>query len=245
MEDRLDLDLLVADPARTLRQGALRVSTPNGYLMYSQVTLPVLDQVLRAHGLGGRPLGGAGHEARRVVLYGSDRLRVPYGKHPLESRLRWEGITARPRQEGFYRGLVPVMEAILKGKRNDSILRFVRSSPCSACGGDRLRPEALAVRWQGRRIVDLAAHTAGELGAFLAGVAPGPQEAVLAPIRAAILARCGLMAELGLDYLAFQRPAPTLSLGETQRLRTAGAGPGRAAGAAGGARRAVRGPASP
>jgi excinuclease ABC subunit A len=223
VEDRLDLDLLVADPARTLRQGALRVSTPNGYLMYSQVTLPVLDQVLRAHGGSvDVPWAELGDEARRVVLYGSDRLRVPYGKHPLESRLRWEGITARPRQEGFYRGLVPVMEAILKGKRNDSILRFVRSSPCSACGGDRLRPEALAVRWQGRRIVDLAAHTAGELGAFLAGVPPGPQEAVLAPIRAAILARCGLMAELGLDYLAFQRPAPTLSLGETQRLRMLG-----------------------
>jgi len=223
VEDRLDPDLLVADPARSLREGALRVSTPNGYLMYSQVTLPVLDQVLRAHGGSvDVPWAGLSEEARRVVLYGSDRLRVPYGKHPLESRLRWRGITARPRQEGLYRGLVPVMEAILKGKRNDSILRFVRSAPCSACGGARLRPEALAVRWRGLRIVDLAAMTAGELGGFLAGLPPGPGEPVLAPIRAELTARCGLMAELGLDYLSFDRPAPTLSVGEAQRLRLLG-----------------------
>jgi excinuclease ABC subunit A len=224
VEDRLDLDLLVADPARTLREGALRVSLPNGYLMYSQVTLAVLDQVLRAHGASvDIPWADLGEEARKVVLYGSDRLRIPYGKHPLESRLRWEGITARPRQEGFYRGLVPVMEEILRGKRNDSILRYARTGPCPDCAGGRLRPEALAVLWRGRRIVDLGALTAAELGTFLEAAAPDPQEEpVLAPIRAELLARCGLMAELGLDYLAFDRPAPTLSPGEAQRLRLLG-----------------------
>ncbi len=221
VEDRLDLDLLVADPARSLRQGALHVSTPNGYLMYSQVTLDVLDQVLRAHGGSvDIPWRDLGEEARHVVLHGSDRLRVPYGKHPLESRLKWTGITARPRQDGFYRGLVPVMEEILRGKRNDSILRYVATSPCPACGGARLRPEALAVRWRGLAITDLAARTASELHAFLAGLEPGGEgAAVLSPIREDLLARTALMAELGLGYLAFDRPAPTLSQGEAQRLR--------------------------
>ena len=55
LEDRLDPELLVADAGKTLREGALRVSTPNGYLMYSQVTLAVLDEVLRAHGGSARP----------------------------------------------------------------------------------------------------------------------------------------------------------------------------------------------
>ncbi len=221
VEDRLDLDLLVADPARTLRQGALHVSTPNGYLMYSQVTLDVLDQVLRAHGGSvDIPWRDLGDEARQVVLHGSDRLRVPYGKHPLESRLKWTGITARPRQDGFYRGLVPVMEEILRGKRNDSILRYVATSPCSACGGARLRPEALAVRWRGLAITDLAARTASELHGFLAGLEPeGEGAAVLGPIREDLLGRTALMVELGLGYLAFDRPAPTLSQGEAQRLR--------------------------
>ncbi|HWQ10818.1 MAG TPA: hypothetical protein VN436_16975, partial [Holophaga sp.] len=221
VEDRLDLDLLVADAAKSLRDGALRVSTPNGYLMYSQVTLAVLDEVLHAHGGSvDIPWRDLTEEVRQVVLYGSERLRIPYGKHPLESRLKWTGITARPRQEGFYRGLVPVMEEILRGKRNDSILRFVRSSPCGACGGARLNPEALSVTWRDRTITELAALTASGLAAFLAELPEVAREtAVLAPIREDLLARCGLMVELGLGYLAFDRSAPSLSLGEAQRLR--------------------------
>ena len=220
VEDCLDLKLLIADDTKSLREGALRVSAPNGYLMYSQVTLAVLDEVLRAHGGSvDIPWQELTEAVRNVLFYGSERLRIPYGKHPLESRLKWTGITARPRQEGFYRGLVPVMEEILRGKRNDSILRFVRSSLCSACGGTRLKPEALAVTWRERRITELAAMTAAELAVFLAGVSGEAREAVLEPIRKDLQARCGLMAELGLGYLSFDRPAPTLSLGEAQRLR--------------------------
>ncbi len=228
VEDCLDLDLLVADPAKSLRAGALHVSTPNGYLMYSQVTLAVLDEVLHAHGGSvDIPWQELSDEVRRVVLYGSERLKVPYGKHPLESRLKWTGITARPRQDGFYRGLVPVMEEILRGKRNDSILRFVQTGPCSACGGARLRPEALAVTWRGRRIVDLAALSVGELREALlapdaAVVSAAAEAAVLAPIRDELLARCNLMLELGLGYLSLDRPAPSLSRGEAQRLRLLG-----------------------
>ncbi len=224
VEDRLDPELLIADAAKSLREGALRLSTPNGYLMYSQVTLPVLDDVLQAHGGSvDTPWRELSPELRRVVLYGSERLRVPYGKHPLESRLKWTGITARPRQEGFYRGILPVMEEILKSKRNDSILRFVRTSTCSACGGARLRPEALAVTWRGKRIVDLAAMPVEELAAYLAKLPVSPREApVFEPIRAELLSRCHLMVELGLGYLTLDRPTPTLSRGEAQRLRLIG-----------------------
>jgi len=227
VEDCLDLDLLVADPAKSLRAGALHVSTPNGYLMYSQVTLAVLDEVLHAHGGSvDIPWQELSDEVRRVVLYGSERLKVPYGKHPLESRLKWTGITARPRKDGFYRGLVPVMEEILRGKRNDSILRFVQTGPCSACGGARLRPEALAVTWRGRRIVDLAALSVRELREFLLATdatdVSAAAAAVLAPIRDEFLARCNLMLELGLGYLSLDRPAPSLSRGEAQRLRLLG-----------------------
>ena len=221
VEDCLDLELLVADGGKSLRAGALRVTTPNGYLMYSQVTLAVLDEVLRAHGGSvDIPWRELTEEVRQVVLYGSERLKVPYGKHPLESRLKWTGIIARPRQDGFYRGLVPVMDEILRGKRNDSILRFVRSSQCFACAGTRLGPEALAVSWGGLRIVDFAAMTVQQLRSHLILLEAPPREAaVFAPIREALLARCELMVELGLGYLSFDRSAPSLSRGEVQRLR--------------------------
>ena len=67
--DQLDPELLVADPARSLRGGALRVTTPTGYLMYSQVTLDVLNQVLAAHGSSiDTPWQDLGDELHKVVL---------------------------------------------------------------------------------------------------------------------------------------------------------------------------------
>ncbi len=217
LEDRLDPELLVADRGKTIREGALRVSTPNGYLMYSQVTLAVLDDVLRAHGGSvDVPWRDLGDEVRGVVLRGSDRVLVPFGKHPLENRLKWKGITARPRQEGYYRGLLPVMEEILRGKRNDSILRFVRSTPCAACGGTRLSRESLSVTWSGRTIAELSARTARDLRRCFEQAGGGE---VLGPIREQVVARCALMEDLGLGYLSFARAAPTLSPGEARRLR--------------------------
>ena len=217
LEDRLDPELLVADGRKTIREGALRVSTPNGYLMYSQVTLAVLDDVLRAHGGSvDVPWRDLSAEAREVVLRGSERVLVPFGKHPLENRLKWKGITARPRQEGHYRGLLPVMEEILRGKRNDSILRFVRSTPCAACGGTRLSKEALSVTWRGSTIAELSSRTAREVRLVFEGAGGGE---VLGPIRDEVVARCALLEDLGLGYLSFERAAPTLSPGEARRLR--------------------------
>jgi len=88
--DRLDPSLLVADERKTIRDGALAITTPAGYVIYSQVTMDMLDQVCRANGFDvDTPWRTLTEEQREVVLYGSDRVRVPFGKHPLESRLRW------------------------------------------------------------------------------------------------------------------------------------------------------------
>jgi excinuclease ABC subunit A len=223
VEDRLDPQLLVADPAKTIRQGALVITTPTGYVIYSQVTIDVLDQVCRAHGFDvDTPWRDLTEEQRAIVLNGSDRIRIPYGKHPLESRLRWSGITARPREEGVYKGVLPVMEQILKRSRNRNILRFVRSMPCRACGGARLRPEALAVKFRGRDIGALSGLAVDELGEFIGGLAFTAAEApVGGPIRAGMLARIDLLSRLGLDHLTLDRSSTTLSGGEAQRLRLA------------------------
>ena len=179
VEDRLDPELLIADPARTVRGGALRITTPGGYLIYSQVTIDVLDQVCRAHGFSvDLPWNALTPAQRDVILNGSDRIRIPYGKHPLESRMRWTGITAKPREEGVYKGILPVMEQILRQKRNANILRFVRSMPCRACGGARLRPEALAVKVRGATIAEAAALTIDEAAPLLRGGGRGSRDPV-------------------------------------------------------------------
>ena len=183
----------------------------------------MLDQVCRAHGFDvDTPWRDLTDEQRAIVLNGSDRIRIPYGKHPLESRLRWSGITARPREEGVYKGILPVMEQILKRSRNRNILRFVRSLPCRACGGARLRPEALAVTFRDRHIGSLSALPVDLLGDFLGALAFAPAEAPVGePIRAGMLARIDLLSRLGLDHLTLDRSSTTLSGGEAQRLRLA------------------------
>ena len=223
VEDRLDPQLIVADPGKTIRQGALVITTPTGYVIYSQVTIDVLDQVCRAHGFDvDTPWQALTDEQRDVVLNGSDRIRIPYGKHPLSSRLRWSGITARPREEGVYKGILPVMEQILARSRNRNILRFVRSLPCQACGGTRLRPEALSVLFRGRHIGELSAWPIEEFGDFLAHLEFTPAEAPVGkPVRAEMRARAELLTRLGLDHLTLDRPSATLSGGEAQRLRLA------------------------
>jgi excinuclease ABC subunit A len=231
VEDRLDPELLVSDPSKTVRGGALRITTPTGYLIYSQVTIDVLDQVCRAHGFSVDLRWDALTPGQRdVILNGSDRVRIPYGKHPLESRMRWTGITAKPREEGVYKGILPVMEQILRQKRNRNILRFVRSLPCRACGGTRLRPEALAVTFRGRTIAEVAALPIDDLQDFFDASGGRPDAGsrlekgawpLFSAIRRQVIERCDTLQHLGLGYLTLDRESTTLSGGEAQRLRLA------------------------
>ncbi|MEN6559518.1 MAG: excinuclease ABC subunit UvrA [Acidobacteriota bacterium] len=223
VEDRIDPELLVADSSRTLRQGALALTTPNGYIIYSQVTMEVLDEVCRAHGFSvDIPWCDLTEAQRDVVLNGSDRILIRYGKHPLESRLRWKGIVAKPREEGYYKGILPVMQAILETKRNDNILRFARTLPCRACGGLRLRPESLRVTVAGRGIAGFGGMSvSGLAGEFRRLAFDPPDRAAGEAVRASVLEKAELLERLGLGYLRLDRAADTLAGGEIQRIRLA------------------------
>jgi len=97
-------------------------------------------------------------------------------------------------------------------------LQHVEVRPCPTCGGAGLRPEALAVTVAGATIADLAARPLAELPGRLAAVEGDVARTIVADLRA----RSDALAELGLGYLAVNRPTPTLSSGELQRLRLAG-----------------------
>ncbi len=223
IQDRLDPGLLVADPTKTLREGCLVITAPNGYIIYSQVTMDVLDQVCRSEGFHTNiPWMDLTPEQKKIVLYGSSRIEIPFGKHPLESRMKWSGITAKPREMGYYKGIVPIMEAILQRDRNKNILRFVRSGECTACKGSRLNEQALSVHVSGKNIADLASMRLGDLHQVLNTLSfPGSGEKVAAPIIDAISKRITLLERLGLSYLTLSRDASGLSAGESRRLRLA------------------------
>lgn len=216
VQDRVDPGLLVADGSKSLRAGALVPTLKNGYTVYSQVTLDVMQQICAVHGFDlETPWDALSQEQRDVILYGTKALKVPFGKHSLESRMRWEGITARPREEGYYRGLVPVIEETLQRSRNPGVLRFVRSGACEACGGSRLARPGREARVGPASLPELLALPADGL---LDALAQLPESAVLAALLPSLLGRLGRMQRLGLGHLALARPADSLSAGEAQRL---------------------------
>ena len=221
VEDHIDPALLISDPLKTLRQGALGITTPNGYIIYSQVTMEVLDKVCRSEGFHTDiPWQELTPEQQKVVLYGSDKIEIPYGKHPLESRMRWSGITAKPRELGHYKGILPVMENILRVDRNRNILRFARTRACPDCLGTRLNEKARSVMIDGYAITALAALQADELRHFFRQWSPSEREKPVAtPIIAKMDETLRLVEALGLGYLSLERGSSSLSTGEMQRLR--------------------------
>ncbi|MEI6434742.1 MAG: excinuclease ABC subunit UvrA, partial [Bacteroidota bacterium] len=223
IEDFLDPELLIANENLTLREGALVITTPNGYIIYSQVTMDVLDQVCRAEGFHvDIPWKDLTPEQKYIVLYGSDKIEIPYGKHPLESRMKWSGITAKPREMGYYKGIIPVMETILQRDRNKNILRFVRTGRCRSCNGQRLNQKALSVSVGGYSIATVSALQLNELDILLQGLSfDHDLKLIAAPIVEQISRQVALLSKLGLKYLSANRESTTLSAGESQRLRLA------------------------
>jgi len=93
---------------------------------------------------------------------------------------------------------------------------------CPACQGQRLKPEALAVRFQGRNIAQLTALPVDATAQFVLKLRlQGRALEIARDILAELRARLAFLQQVGLGYLALDRAAPTLSGGEAQRIRLA------------------------
>jgi excinuclease ABC subunit A len=116
----------------------------------------------------------------------------------------------------------------------DRAMRFVRSVPCPDCGGSGLRPEALAVTFAGQTIADVNARALTDVvdrlrptaelsdaSAATSSAESGETTEVAVRICADLVARIGVLLELGLGYLSLDRASTTLSPGEMQRMRIA------------------------
>ena len=213
----IDIDKLVGDDTRTLREGAIVTTLPNGYIVYSQVTVEELNKVCEAHGFSvDIPWKDLTPEQQEVIWKGSERIQVYYGKHSLESRLRWEGFKAKPREIGFYKGILPIMSNILRLDRNPSILRFTSSKLCPSCQGARIKAEHLKYRWKGlnfQQWMDLplkelydkiqeAKHQAGEQVLV---------DKLCTPLYDLI--------RLGMDHYRLSTPSTDISSGDGQRIK--------------------------
>ena len=146
----------------------------------------------------------------------------------------WSALTKTQRRfllhnvSGRFKGIFPFLRALEPKRYKQYVRVFLRqyqlAKPCPACGGARLRPEALAVRVGADTIGQVAGFTAARLGAWLDGLELGPFEAgVAATILRELRDRVTYLEDVGLGYLAIDRQTRTLSGGEAQRISLANA----------------------
>src|SRR5438309_3552045 len=188
-----DESLIVPDPRRSLAQGVLDPWTKPRY----EGRRRLLREVARAKGIGtDTPWHDLPERDRRLLLHGAT---------------------------GRYLGMFPFLER-LEAKRYKQYIRvFLRqyqlAKTCPACGGARLKPEALAVRVGGKSIAAVAALTAGGVRDWMAGLELPPfARAVAVHILAELTARLSFVNDVGLGYLTLDRLTRTLSGGEAQRI---------------------------
>ncbi|MFT5264686.1 MAG: excinuclease ABC subunit A [Polaribacter sp.] len=218
-EEQIDINRLITFPEKSIREGALAPTLPNGYIMYSQVTIDVLNQVCEAEGFSvDIPWNELTDLQREVILHGSNKIKVPFGKHPLESRLKWTGIKAKPREEGHYKGMIPIMSDILRRDRNANILKYVHAVTCPVCNGTRLNDDALSISVYGKSIAEIVALELNELKGWIQSNTWG---VVAKEIVNKVEAQVDLLEDLGLGHLTLGRSSKSLRASEIQRIRVA------------------------
>lgn len=216
-EEYIDLNKLIGDENKTLREGAIVTTLPNGYIVYSQVTVEELNKVCQAHGFNvDVPWKELSEEQKNVILYGSERIQVFYGKHSIESRLRWQGLKAKPREEGYYKGVMPIMENILRLDRNKSILRFVSSRTCPKCHGARIKADHLQFMWQGLNFQEWMQLPLNDLYDQLQQLKLSEGEQVLVD---KIKTQLFDLIRLGMEHYTLNTPSTEISSGDGQRIK--------------------------
>ncbi|MEV5976551.1 excinuclease ABC subunit UvrA [Streptomyces sp. NPDC052114] len=213
---RTSEDLLVPDPSLSVREGAI-AAWPGAW--QGKNLRDVLDAL--GHDVD-RPWRELAQKDRDWILFTDEQPVVTV--HPV----REAGRIHRPYQGTYMSARRYVMKTFSDSKSQTlraKAERFLSSAPCPACGGSRLRPEALAVTFAGRTIAELAALPLSDLANALEEESgshgtDGASETARV-LTGDLLARIATVTELGLGYLSPDRPTPTLSAGELQRLRLA------------------------
>jgi len=217
----MDPDKIVADPDLSIRQGAV-VPWRN-----------IFDR----RGRIGRSWGG--HQIQAMVDQWGLDLNTPWARLPAKVRslvldgakgreliVHWDSdkIQGRVRLawEGLMHTLMRRYRQTQSEQQKEYYQAFMSERPCVTCHGLRLRPEVLGVRIAGRSIVDLTDMTLGEAYAFLTGLdLQGSRRVIGGELLKEICSRLGFLMNVGLDYLSLARKGPSLSGGESQRIRLA------------------------
>jgi len=215
-EQKIDPNLIVPDGELSLRDGAI--------LPWSKTSAPYYQQTLQAvvkhfGASTGTPWNELPFEVQHAVLYGTGTTPINFvyddGLRTYKSTKPFEGVIGN--LERRYK------ETESAGMREE-IEKYMSQAPCVACGGYRLKPEALAVKIDGLHIgqvADKSIRAAAEWFKDLPAKLTPQQNQIGERIFKEIRERLGFLNDVGLDYLTLARNSGSLSGGESQRIRLA------------------------
>jgi excinuclease ABC subunit A len=219
----IDEGRVVPDDSRSLREGAVAAFGRRGSVATAAEVARVVDVLGVDPDTAWADLPEA---AREAILHGG-ALKPRRGR----GAASYEGIVPRLTRM-LESGALPEGEeqeqddAEEGAIRSEDLGRFIITQICEACGGVRLRPEALAVRLTDKTIAQLCQMPLRGLREFLLDFSKNTSlsqrdAAIALPLVKAVTERLGFLIDVGLDYLALDRATHTLSGGEGQRIRLA------------------------
>ena len=210
----VDGDLVVPDPSLSLREGAIAAWSKSQFF-YPEL----LESVSKYFGIDmDKPWSKLPKQHREVLLNGTGEKKIRFGYKNQYGHSRWyeapfEGVIAN-----LQRRYEETQSEYLKAE----LERYMSDKPCPACKGRRLKPESLAVTVADHNIAEVSALPVSNAIKFFDDLPLTEREQLIARgIMKEIRERLQFMIDVGLDYLTIERPANTLSGGESQRIRLA------------------------
>lgn len=216
MRSTFDADLVVPDPERSLHKGAIAPWAKGPSPLYTQT----LQALARHYGFSmDAPWRTLDAKAKAIVLQGSKTEKINFV---------YDDNARKYEVNKTFEGVLPNLER--RWRETDSswvreeLGRYQSETPCPACGGARLKPEALAVKIAGCNIAEvsgMAIRPARDWFSRLEHELTASQMEIAQRILKEINDRLRFLVDVGLDYLNLSRASGTLSGGESQRIRLA------------------------
>ncbi|MCH7866990.1 MAG: excinuclease ABC subunit UvrA [Myxococcales bacterium] len=213
----IDPELVVPDPELSIDQGAVKpwgnkVSEKTGWSTGFRAQIVAylgVDPHKRWRSLPKRQ--------REALLYGTGDRRY---------KLSWQGKSSHGSFNSTWEGAIPRLMRRFTEAKSDRAKRWygqwLANTDCSTCGGTRLRAEAAAVRVSGKSIVEISNLTVNDARQFFSDLKlKGAAKEIAIEILKEIRARLDFLGAVGLGYLSLDRSGPSLSGGESQRIRLA------------------------
>jgi len=212
-----DRDLLIPDTTLSLMKGAV-IHWGDFYKKRSSWQLRILKSLSKEYMFDlTSPWRDLPEYAKEIILYGSKGKRI---------QLSWQSSNGSGQFSTPFEGLIPTLKRRLNETTSEYMkryyLKYISNKPCPECGGKKLRKESLSVKIVGTGIDDITSLSISGALEFFTKIKLTGNDAIIAEeVLKEIKNRLSFLTNVGLHYLTLGRKAPTLSGGESQRIRLA------------------------